>query len=209
MMKPKLLEIKFRRHPLAAAGSVEMPAAPAGYGLSSARAWAGPDLTSWSPARRNQKSLLLVSNDAGLGVRVSNTADLAGLAFQHIHDTANALRRAAQDRPTLVLLDLDLAAAAGWRAAEEFLQDENGPSLALMTGRIRHCDLGMAIGAGMVLDKSIAPRQLLAQLRARLARSDRERERQRACQRLLVRWLRPYETTAPTAPDCRHWGINE
>ena len=208
-MEPKLLEMKARRHQLIAAGSGEIPAANAGCCLASARAMSGPDQSPWLLTVRSKKTLLLVSDDARLGVRASETADLAELAFQQIDNTANALRLAAQDHPAVVLLDLDLPASAAWEATERFLEEENSPPLVLMTGRTGHFELGMAVCAGMILDKSIGPNQLLEQVHGLLTKSDMDQERDRACQRLLVRWLRPCEWTVPVSPDYRHWGINE
>lgn len=208
-MEPKLLEMKLRRHQSIAANNEELFTANGRSCLAHVRAEAGSDLSPWLLTERTRKTLLLVSDDANLGVRVSAAADLAKLAFQQANDAANALRLTARDYPAIVLLDLDMPASAGWNATERFLADDNGPPLGLMTGRTGHFDLGMAICAGMVLDKSIVQRRLLEQVHVLLERSGQDQERYLACLRLLVHWLRTYELAAPTSSEHRHWGINE
>lgn len=205
-MKPKLLDTKIRRCRLndttdaepgriglaTTTGTLTMPAPPRSL-----------------PAETRRKTLLLVSDDAALGARSSNLAGLAELAFLQINNPVNALRLAEQDHPAVVFIDLDLPAAAGWEAAERFLDNADGPPLVLLTGRTEHPDFGMAVRAGMVLDKSASPAQLLEKLDHVLAGSGRDLAHRRAGQQLLIRWLRPYGWTPPAAPAIRHWGINE
>jgi ActR/RegA family two-component response regulator len=155
------------------------------------------------------KALLLVSDDAGLGVRLGNAADLAGLAFMQINDVANALRLAVRGRPAVVFVDLDLPALAGWEAAEQFLEDERCSSLVLLTGRADHFGLNAAIHTGAIVGKSACPASLRERVDGVLAEPETERVDRRARQRLLIRWLRPYGWEIPAAPDNRHWGINE
>ena len=156
-----------------------------------------------------RKALLLVSDDAALGVSLGNAADLADLAFQQVGDSVTAGRVANQERPAVVFLDLDLPGLEGWRAAEQFLRDENGPPVVLLTARTAHFDLDVAIRAGMVLDKSARPGQVVDRVNRLLAKQETEQGYFRAGQRLLIRWMRPYDWTVAAAPVDRHWGINE
>lgn len=156
-----------------------------------------------------RKALMLVSDDAGLGVRLGSLSDRAGLALLQINDSANALQLAAQHRPAVVCLDLDLPELAVWEAAEGLLQDEASPSLILLSGRTDHFDLGAAIRAGAIVDKSASPAQLFERVDGILAEPEARRADRKARQRLLVRWLRPYDWAAPVEPTHRHWGINE
>lgn len=207
-MEPKLLEMKVQRHRLIAADKETMRPTGVGLCLAGVGTDTKSDVLSGLLKASSKRTLLLVSDDASLGVRVSDTADLARLAFQQINDTTNALRLAARSPVAVVLLDLDLPASTGWNATEQFLEDENGPPLALMTGRTDHMDLVMCVNSGMVLHKSIGPSRLLKQVHTLLARSVPDQERYRDCLQRLVRWLRPYEWSPP-ASDHRHWGINE
>ncbi len=161
------------------------------------------------PAVEGRSTLLLVSDDAGLGIRLGNTANLAGLAFMQINDPANAVRLAGPDCPSVVFLDLDLPALAGWEAVERFLEDERCLSLVLLTGRTHEFGLSAAIHAGAIVDKSVSPARLLETVDGVLTEAAAERADRRARQRLLVRWLRPYDWTVPVTSANRHWGINE
>jgi DNA-binding response OmpR family regulator len=206
-MTSKLLETKIRRHQLFAAFDegravncpicLVSPGAPAVPGH--------PPL----PAVEGRSTLLLVSDDAGLGVRLSNTANLAGLAYMQINDPANAIRLAVPDCPSVVFLDLDLPALAGWEVVERFLEDERWPSLVLLTGRTHDFGLGAAIHAGTIVDKSASLARLLKTVDGILTEAAAEREDRRARQRLLVRRLRPCDWTVPVTSGNRHWGINE
>jgi len=159
-----------------------------------------------------RRALMLISDDAGLGVRLGGAAEYAGLALQQINDAANALRLAAQCQPAIVCLDLDLrlpGRLAVWEAAEGLLRDEAGPPLVFLSGRTGHFDLGAAIRLGAVVDKSAHPARLAEQVKRMLAEPEARREDRKARQRLLVRWLRPYDWSIPVEPSHRHWGINE
>jgi len=160
-------------------------------------------------AEAERLALMLVSADAGLGVRLSCTADLAGLAFLQINDSANALRQAAQDRLAVVFVDLDLPELGVWETTEGLLRDDSGPALVLLSGRSNHVEMGAAIQAGAVIEKSAGPAQLLERVDRILAESAAKRVEQKTRQRMLVRWLRPYHWPAPVEPTARHWGINE
>ncbi len=206
-MKSKLLETQIRRHPLVAAFNEER-AADGSICLVSAGARAVAEL-SQLPTEKDRGALLLVSDDAGLGVRLGNMMSLAGLAFKQVNDSAAVLRLADRDRLAVVLLDLDLPAVASWDAAERLLEDGSGPSLIFLTGRTDHFSLGAAIQAGAIMDKSASPARLLESVDRVLMEAVPARADRRTRQRLLVRWLRPYEWTVPVAPGNRHWGINE
>lgn len=206
-MKSKLLETQIRRHQLVAAfnegRAVNCPICLVSAGIPSV---SGPPS---SRAEQRRSSLLLLSDDAGFGVRLGNAANLAGLTFMQLNDVANALRLAAQDCPAAVFLDLDLPALAGWEAVERFLEDEKCPSLVLLTGRTSDFGLSAAIHAGAIVDKSASLARLLEKAGGVLTEAAAERADRRGRQRLLVRWLRPCDWTVPVSPGNRHWGINE
>ncbi len=207
IMKSKYLDTQVRRHQLVPAVH-EGRAVNCPICLVSAGVQAGAGLPLLA-TEKDRRALLLVSDDAGLGVRLGDTADFAGLAFMQINDATNALRLADQDCPAVVLLDLDLPASAGWEAAERILDNEKCPSLLLLTGRTSHFGLGAAIDAGAVVSKTASPARLLTEVDEVLMQSDAERVDRRTRQRLLVRWLRPYDWTVRVTPVNRHWGINE
>jgi CheY-like chemotaxis protein len=210
-MKPRYLGKQIWPHRLAVAFDeekiVDCPICLVSPGLTTA-ANLLPPLPPLPPAT-GRKALMLVSADAGLGVRLDSLADRAGLALLQINDSANALQLAAQHHPAVVCLDLDLPELAVWEAAERLLQDDAGPVLVLLSGRTDHFDLGAAIRAGAIVDKSASSAQLFERVDGMLAEPEAQRADRKTRQRRLVRWLRPYDWAAPVEPTQRHWGINE
>jgi CheY-like chemotaxis protein len=159
--------------------------------------------------RSCRKTLLLVSDDAGLDAVLGGMNSTGDLACQRVSDSAVAFCLATQDQPSMVFVDLDLPAMEGWEIAERFLKDVHGPPLLLLSGRPTHFDMEMAIRTGMVLDKSVPPVQWLEKMSRLLTESKADQEHDRAGQRLLLRLLHPFDWIAPGAPVNRHWGINE
>jgi CheY-like chemotaxis protein len=201
IMKPEMLEMQIQRYRLDTA-----------FNHEGAECFPGR-LTSAGQPKPGQaaagKTLLLVSEDAGMGMRLSDTASRAEFVFRQTGDSANAHRLAIQNHPIVVFLDLDLPAMSGWDAAERFLENERCPPLILLAGRSGQVDLETAIYAGAIMDKSASPVQLLEQISCALAEPDTARVNRHARQRLLVSWLRPYHWTVPVTQTVRHWGINE
>jgi CheY-like chemotaxis protein len=206
-MKSKYLEIQIRRQQAVDVVG-EKDAVNHRVCVVAASKTATPGTRPQLITKAERKSLMLVSDDSGLGVRLGNAADFTGLAFMQVNDSANVLRLVAQDHPAAVFLDLDLPALAGWEAAEQFLQDERTPSLVLLTGRTGNFGLNVAIQAGMIVDKSAGTAQLLEKVGEVLAEPDADRGGRKTRQQLLVRWLRPYIWPVPVTPTS-HWGINE
>ena len=207
-MSLQLLELKTRR-PNLFAGDNEKHAGGGSVCQAPAGIIAMPDLPLLLKTRESQKTLLLVSEDAGLGISLAHTASHVGLAFHRVLNSTQALRLMTGHSPAIVFVDLDLPELEGWRAAERFLNDKNGPPLVLLTGRATHFDLDLAISAEMVLDKSVHPSELTGKVNRLLAKLETEQEYRRAGQRLLIRWLRPYDWNEPVNLCNRHWGINE
>ncbi len=207
-MTMKLLEFKGRRQYLFAGDHEEMDENRAGHAAFE-NAAAIPDVPPSVRTRTQRKTLLLISDDTGLGISLGNAADLADLAFEQAKDPFAAIRLTETEHPAVVFVDLDMPGLDGWRAAEHFLFEENGPPMVLLTGRTGNFDLGTAIRAGMVVDKSSRPGELLGKLSRLLARNEVEQGDCRTGQRLMIRWLRPYEWTFPGTPAIRNWGIND
>lgn len=205
-MKQKCLETRVLRYPVFAACEEERVASRPVYTGTTVATGALPQPII---TKTRRKALLLVSDDAGLGARLIGAAELGGLAFQQINHPANALRLAGQDCPAVVFLDLDLPALAGWVVAEEFLRNKMCPSLILLTGRTGHFDLGAAVRAGAVVDKSASSDHLLEKVSWVLAEVDSDRVDRKARQRLLLRWLRPYDWPVPDSPANRFRRFNE
>ncbi len=204
-----MLETQIRQYPILAAFDEERAVSSPVCAVNSAKTATAGTLPQPFMTEANRKTLLLVSDDAGLGARLLSAAELAGLAFKQIDDTASALWLAGEDHPAVVFLDLDLPALAGWEAAEEFLRNETYPSLILLTGRTDHFDLSAAVRAGAIVHKSASPDHLLDRVSWVLAEMASDRVDRKARQLLLLRWLRPYDWPSPDTAANRFWGINE
>jgi CheY-like chemotaxis protein len=208
-MKPKLLEIESqRKRPLAIRG--ERRFANHSVCAMGVNASIAPDpISAAVKVSTDRKSLLLVSDDNVLAERLMSAARHADLTFTQIDNPFTALLWSRQYLPAVVYLDLDLPVQAGWQAAEEFLRSETCPSLILLTSRTGHFDLDSALQAGAIVPKSASLPQLLERAAGILAEADMDRVDRKARQRLLLRWLKPYDWPVPDPPTNRFWGINE
>lgn len=195
-MKPKYLETQIRRQPVLAAPedaqSVNCLANPAAAGAARTEdAMPAPVITV-----TQGKILVLVSEDRNLVERLESLTVSAGLDFMQVNDPSEALYPSGGNRPVLIFLDLDLPALAGWKAAEEFVQNTSVPSLILLTGRASNLDLSAAIRTGIIVDKSVSTAGLLEKVGLILMESESERLDRKARQQVLLRWLMPYDWPA-------------
>jgi CheY-like chemotaxis protein len=165
---------------------------------------------SWTlSGQLKRKVVLLVSEAAGFGRSLSETADLLELGFRQTGDPVLALWLAGQSRAAVVFVDLELPVQAGWNIAEHLLYKESAPTLILLAARNGHDDLAAAIRSGAVVDKSAEPSELLARVSQALAEPDSDRDRRIACQWMLLRWLKPYDCPPTATTVDRYRGINE
>ncbi|HTY89436.1 MAG TPA: hypothetical protein VMB80_18445 [Candidatus Acidoferrum sp.] len=207
-MKSKNLEMQIQRRHLRVAFDAEkvrncaVSLAPAGTAVGVNRL---PRLRP-EPAR---PALLLVSEDGELAARLGRAVSLAGLDFRKTSNPSLACRLAVRHRPAVVGLDLDLPESAIWETAGELLEGTACRGLILLSGRTDHFDLGAAIRAGAVLDKSGGPARFLEELQGILAAPEGQQVDRKARQRLLVRWLQPHQWPVVMEATPRNWGINE
>jgi DNA-binding response OmpR family regulator len=156
-----------------------------------------------------QDGILLVSDDASLGENLRGASARAGRAVVHVDKAADALRALRAGQPAVVLLDLDLAAQAAWEAADPLLQEESCPPLVLLTALSDQFDVGTAIRAGLLVDKTAGPNRPLEAVDQILAGPSSAQAERNAIQRVMIRWLRPCNRSTPFTPAYRFHGINE
>jgi DNA-binding response OmpR family regulator len=111
--------------------------------------------------------------------------------------------------PAVVLLDLDLPNDAGWETADALLEEQVCPPLVLLTARTGQFDIRTAIDAGAILCKSESPSRLLGIVDATLRARRTNCAEHNAIQRVLIRWLKPCNWSAPIIAPHRSRGINE
>lgn len=156
-----------------------------------------------------QRRILLISDDTSLGENLRCAAGRTGQAVVHLVGVADALRELRAGQPVAVLLDLDLPAEAAWEAADRLLQEECCPPLILLTARSDQFDVGTAIRAGSLVDKTADPIRLLGAVDQILAGPSSAQTERNAIQRVMIQWLRPCNWSAPPTPAYRSHGTNE
>jgi CheY-like chemotaxis protein len=180
---------------------------------------------------RNTNLLLLISDDEILGKNLRDTAEQIRLLVVHSavgrahleiaphharrynHAATAAVGGAVWQlralRPGAVLLDLDLPYEAAWETADRLLELESCPPLILVTARRGQFDIGTAVRAGTIVDKSAGPAHLLRLASQASAQSGSGQIERNSIQRTFIRWLRPSGWSAPVTPACRFLGLNE
>jgi DNA-binding response OmpR family regulator len=156
-----------------------------------------------------RRAILLVSDDASLGENLKCAAARTGRAVVQVDGTVDALRKVRAGQSAVVLLDLDLPSQAAWEAADSLLQEVSCPALLLLTARSEQFDLGTAMRAGSLVDKTASPSRLLELVDQTLAGPCSAQVERNAIQRVMIRWLRPCSWSVPVTPAYRFWRINE
>jgi len=116
---------------------------------------------------------ILVVDDEPEIVRVlRGYLERAGFAVSVAYDGPEALRRARQDAPDLILLDLMLPGMDGLDVARELRRSSHVP-IIMVTARVDETDrvLGLELGADDYVLKPFSPREVLARVRAVLRRA--------------------------------------
>lgn len=115
--------------------------------------------------------ILLVDDDVGLCRLVSNYLERNGFDVTVCHDGEPAVRRAQQEMPDLIVLDLMLPGTDGLTVCRHFRTFYDGP-IVMFTALEEEIDevAGLETGADDYVKKPVSPRLLLARIRALLRR---------------------------------------
>jgi DNA-binding response OmpR family regulator len=161
------------------------------------------------PSYRARRTILLISDDKPLYENLRAFANTAGQMVVRTEHAAGTVAVLRVTRPTVVLLDLDLPDEAAWEAADLLLQEPICPPVILLTGRIERFDMRTAIQAGSLVRKGESPSRLLEIVEEALEMPQINQAERNTIQRVLIRWLKPFEWGASNVPAYRFWGINE
>jgi DNA-binding NarL/FixJ family response regulator len=120
--------------------------------------------------------ILIVDDDAVFRELVVTLLGRIGHITQEAASGEDALTQALEQRPSLVLLDVDVPGVSGYEVCRE-LRDAYGPALPIVFvsgSRVDRLDVvgGLHVGADDYLVKPIDPDELLARVRRHLARSE-------------------------------------
>ena len=119
--------------------------------------------------------ILIVDDDAVFRELIGTLIGRIGYLTVEASSGEDALEQALAERPSLVVLDVDVPGVSGYEVCRE-LRDAYGPSLPIVfvSGtRIDRLDVvgGLLVGADDYLVKPVDPDELLARVRTHLARS--------------------------------------
>ena len=118
------------------------------------------------------EKILIVEDE----VRIVRTLQLyleqAGFAVTAVHDGAQAIPAFRQERPSLVLLDLNLPGQDGLDICRSLRRLGNIP-IIMLTARTEEMDrlIGLELGADDYISKPFSPREVVARVRAVLRRT--------------------------------------
>ena len=97
----------------------------------------------------------------------------AGYAVIEACDGAEAIERARQDRPALIVMDVTMPGTSGWNAVRAVRNEAETRDIPVIvvTGLsgTRDRDASFAAGSDAYLSKPVSPRQLLEEVRRFLA----------------------------------------
>jgi len=119
-----------------------------------------------------QEKILLVEDDVPLASLLSEYLTGQGFTVEVLHRGAEVKKRVVGSRPDLVILDLMLPDISGLDVCRSLREGWRGPIL-MLTAMKDDIDVvtGLELGADDYLGKPVAPRVLLARIRALLRRS--------------------------------------
>jgi DNA-binding response OmpR family regulator len=116
--------------------------------------------------------VLIVDDDRVLADVLAFTMRRAGYQIIQAFDGESALQRWAEDRPDLIVLDVNLPKLDGFAVCQRIREQDNTPIL-LLTVRAEEDDIvyGLELGADDYITKPFSPRQLVARAQAVLRRA--------------------------------------
>jgi DNA-binding response OmpR family regulator len=123
---------------------------------------------------QNVARILVVDDEPKIVQLVRDYLERAGFAVSTARDGNEALMRAHQERPDLIVLDLGLPELDGLEVTRRLRRDSGVP-IIMLTARHEETDkvVGLELGADDYVTKPFSPRELEARVRAVLRRQVR------------------------------------
>ena len=119
------------------------------------------------------RRVLIVEDDPDLGFGLRTTLEIEGYTADVAEDGPTGLRRAREERPDLVILDLMLPGMDGYRVLRALRAEGNRVPVLILTARGEEADkvLGFRSGADDYVTKPFGLLELLARVEALLRRA--------------------------------------
>jgi len=125
-------------------------------------------LLSASPKRGG--SVLVVEDEQDVAELLRYNLTKEGYEVALVGNGADALKRARETRPEVILLDIMVPQLNGWEVCRRLKQDRETRAIPviMVTGRVEEGDkvLGFEMGADDYVTKPFSPRELVARVRA-------------------------------------------
>ena len=125
----------------------------------------------------NVARILVVDDEPKIVQLVRDYLERAGFDVSTARDGNEALMRAHQERPDLIVLDLGLPGLDGLEVTRRLRRDSGVP-IIMLTARHEETDkvVGLELGADDYVTKPFSPRELEARVRAVLRRQARDED---------------------------------
>jgi two-component system, OmpR family, alkaline phosphatase synthesis response regulator PhoP len=127
------------------------------------------------------KKILVVDDEKKLVAILKGYLEQAGFAVATAYDGQQALTVFRHEKPTLVLLDLNLPQIDGLDVCRTMRKESNVPVI-MITARVEEADrlIGLELGADDYIVKPFSPREVVARVRTVLRRTEGEPARAEA-----------------------------
>lgn len=121
------------------------------------------------------KKILVADDEKKLVTILKGYLEQAGFAVATAYDGKQALAVFRHEKPSLVLLDLNMPEMDGMDVCRAIRKESNVP-IIMVTARVEEMDklIGLEIGADDYITKPFSPREVVARVRAVLRRTEGE-----------------------------------
>jgi DNA-binding response OmpR family regulator len=122
-----------------------------------------------------QRTVLIVEDDASLMLGLEENLAVAGYRVLTATTGPDGLKLALDKKPDLILLDVMLPGMSGYEVCRALREKKQGVPVVMLTARKEEGDklTGFDVGADDYVTKPFSIKELLARLKAILARTDR------------------------------------
>lgn len=126
------------------------------------------------PDPRPTGQVLIVEDDEATAFALRDGFEYEGFGVMVASDGASAVRMAASERPTLILLDVMLPEMSGLDVCRQIRASRNDVPIIMLTARGQEVDkvLGLKLGADDYITKPFSFMELMARVEAVLRRSN-------------------------------------